>query len=221
MIPVLFENDDVIAVSKPEGLASIPERSKERDSLFSRLSLRFSDKLFVVHRLDKEASGVILFAKNPGAHRFLNDLFETRDVKKTYLIMVHGDVVSTSGVIERPLRQFGSGRVGVDERQGKASTTEFHVLERYGSHTLVEVHPLSGRRHQIRVHFFSMGHPVAGDTRYGDKAAQKSFPRLMLHAQRLELRLPSGEQVNIEAPIPESFVTGIEKCRSPKTYLRA
>ncbi len=205
MIPVLFENEDFLAVDKPEGLASIPERSQEKNSLLALLSESYSTKLYVVHRLDKEASGVILFAKNPSAHRFMNERFLNRKVRKTYLILVHGRLRQDRGVIEKPLRQFGSGRMGVNTNRGKESTTEFCVLERAASYTLAEAHPVTGRRHQIRVHFYSIGHPVVGDLRYGDETQQESYPRLMLHAQRIECQLPGGRSLNIEAPVPESF----------------
>ncbi len=207
MIPILFENDDLLAVDKPEGLASIPERAKGKDSLISLLSPKFRDKLYVVHRIDKEASGVILFARNAPAHRFLNQQFGTRAVKKTYLILVHGSISVSEGVIDKPLRQFGSGRIGIDSKQGKPSETAFCVANLFPSHSLVEARPVTGRRHQIRVHFYSIGHPVVGDLLYGDKSVQKQYPRLMLHAQKLEFRLPSGEEVKIEAPVPESFVS--------------
>lgn len=205
MIPVLFENDDLLAVDKPEGLASIPERAKAKDSLVSLLSSRFQDKLYVVHRIDREASGVILFAKNAATHRWLNEQFSVRAVRKTYLILVHGKMQESEGMIDKPLKQFGSGRMGIDTRRGKPSETGFHVVGRFHSHSLVEAHPVTGRRHQIRVHFHSIGHPVVGDLKYGDKKMQKQYPRLMLHARRIELRLESGEELRIEAPAPESF----------------
>jgi RluA family pseudouridine synthase len=205
MIPVLFENDDLLAVDKPEGIASIPERAKAKDSLVSVLSAMFRDRLYIVHRLDKEASGVILFAKNAAAHRFLNERFSARAVRKTYLVLVHGNMHEKEGVIDKPLRQFGSGRMGIDPERGKPSETGFYVLERFQSSALVEAHPVTGRRHQIRVHFHGIGHPVVGDLLYGDKAVQKQYPRLMLHARRLELQLQSGEELRIEAPVPESF----------------
>jgi tRNA pseudouridine32 synthase/23S rRNA pseudouridine746 synthase len=216
MIPVLFENEDFLAVNKTEGLASIPERSKEKNSLLALLSPGYSTKLYVVHRLDKEASGVMLFAKNASSHKFMSERFSSREIRKTYLILVHGFIPAAEGTIEKPLRQFGSGRMGVDAMRGKKSTTEFSVLERFGSHTLAEVHPVTGRRHQIRVHFYSIGHPVVGDLRYGDKALQELYPRLMLHAQRIECRLPSGHDLNIEAPIPESFELVLKKSRNEK-----
>ncbi len=210
MIPVLFENDDILAVNKPEGLASIPGHAKDEASLLALVQSAFPEKLLVVHRLDKEVSGVLLFAKNVVAHKYLNDQFSQRNVRKTYLALTQGVIAETSGIIDRPIRQFGSGRMGVDPQQGKSCITKFEVAERFEGYTLVKVYPVTGRRHQIRVHFYSIGHPVVGDLRYGDKAVQRLFPRLMLHAQEITFRLPSGEKVTIEAPTPESFKSVIE-----------
>jgi RluA family pseudouridine synthase len=205
MPTILFENDDILAVDKPEGLASIPEGAKGKDCLLSRLASGFPERLYVVHRLDKAASGVILFARNPAAHRHLNKQFDQRSIRKTYLALTHGAIEAASGLIDSPLRQFGSGRMGVDAQRGKPSTTEFQIKERIGSYTLVQAYPLTGRRHQIRVHFYSIGHPIVGDLRYGDKTRQRAFPRLMLHAQEITFRLPAGEEVTISAPVAESF----------------
>lgn len=216
MIPILFENDDILAVDKPEGLASIPEGSQEKDCLLSKLASRSPGRLYVVHRLDKAVSGVILFAKNPAAHRHLNEQFEQRSIRKTYLALTHGVIEAASGLIDSPLRQFGSGRMGVDAQRGKPSTTEFQVRERLGPYTLVQAYPLTGRRHQIRVHFYSIGHPIVGDLRYGDRAMQRTFPRLMLHAEKITCQLLSGEEVTISAPLAESFCAGIAMIGKPK-----
>jgi len=205
-IPVLFENDDIIAVDKPEKLASIPERNREKVSLLKILIETQQRRLYVVHRLDKQASGVIVFAKNPQAHRHLNALFEHRQVSKAYIALVHGVMDAASGVIDKPLRRFGSGRMGEDAERGKPCRTEFTVEERPPGCTLVRVNPLTGRKHQIRAHFFSIGHPIVGDTLYGDKALQKTFPRLMLHALRLCLSLPTGEYACLESGIPPAFL---------------
>jgi len=201
-IPVLFENEDIIAVDKPEKLASIPERNREKISLLKVLTDTLQRKLYVVHRLDKQVSGVIVFAKNPQAHRHLNTLFEQRQVSKTYIALVHGVLDDTSGVIDKPLRRFGSGRMGEDAGRGKPCRTEFTVEQRLPGCTLVRIHPLTGRKHQIRAHFFSIGHPIVGDTFYGDKALQKTYPRLMLHALSLCLSLPTGEYTCLESEIP-------------------
>ncbi len=209
--PVLFENDDILAVCKPEGLASIPG-GKRGPSLLSLLAPRVQEKLYVVHRLDKEVSGVIVFAKNAAAHRYLNDQFGSRNVHKTYVALVHGIIQEDRGVMDQPLRQFGSGRMGVDVQRGKPSITGFRVIARFDAFTLLEAYPLTGRRHQIRAHLYSIGHPVVGDLRYGDRKAQGRFPRLMLHAQAITLRLPAGENVTIEAPLPESFSVVLKNC---------
>jgi tRNA pseudouridine32 synthase / 23S rRNA pseudouridine746 synthase len=205
MISILFEDEDVVAVDKPEGLAVIPERRPEAESLLGLLEARRDEKLFVVHRIDKDTSGVVVLARNAQTHRFLNGQFETRQVEKTYLVLVHGSVEPETGTIDVPLRPFGSGRVGVDVQKGKPSVTDFGVVERFDSYTLIEAHPRTGRRHQIRVHLYHLGHPIVGDRLYGDKAVQSQFPRLMLHAQRITLQLPSGPDLSVEAPVPESF----------------
>lgn len=212
MIPILFENEDVLAVDKPEGLASIPEGVRGTETLLSALQERYSHKLFIAHRLDKEVSGVILFAKNAGAHKHLNDQFSGRDVRKTYVALAHGAIKGT-GMIDKPLREFGSGRMGIDAGRGKPSITEFQAIKRLGDYTLLQAHPLTGRRHQIRVHFYSIGHPIVGDSRYGERAVQSTFPRLMLHAQEIAFKLPSDKEVTIEAPMPESFRAVLESIR--------
>jgi tRNA pseudouridine32 synthase/23S rRNA pseudouridine746 synthase len=213
LLQTLFENEDILAVNKPEGLASIPERDREKTSLLQWLAGAYPEKLYVVHRLDKEVSGVILFAKHSLAHRSLNQQFAQREVRKTYLGLTYGEIRESCGVIDAPLRQFGSGRAGVDRQRGKPSVTEFQVLERWGTCMLIELHPLTGRRHQIRAHCYSLGHPILGDRRYGTKELQRKFPRLMLHAQEIAFRLLSGEKMMIEAPIPDSFQKVIEQLR--------
>lgn len=216
VIPVLFENDDIIAVDKPEKLASIPERNREKVSLLKILSETLGRKFYTVHRLDKQVSGVILFAKTPEAHRQLNLMFEHRQVHKTYMALVHGEIAEEGRVIDKPLRRFGSGRMGEAVDQGKACVTEFAVAERLTGYTLVEVSPLTGRKHQIRAHFFGIGHPIVGDTLYGDKSLQKTFPRLMLHAFSIRL-LPAlvGQDVAVTSEIPISFSEVLHCIRHP------
>jgi RluA family pseudouridine synthase len=203
---VLFEDADVLAVSKPEGLATIPERAGKTDSLLFLLQREGAAKLFVVHRLDKEASGAILFAKNAAAHRFLNGQFARREVAKTYAALSHGVIEEAAGAVDRPIRMYGSGRMGIDAARGKPSSTAYEVKRRFDAYTLLDVRPASGRRHQIRVHLYSIGHPVVGDTRYGDKDLQSRFPRLMLHASEIGFRLPSGENTSVSCPVPDTFI---------------
>lgn len=212
-LTILLEDDDVLAVNKPEGLASIPEGTPGRDSLLQRLSASWPERLYVVHRLDKETSGVILFAKNATAHRFLNDQFSRWQADKVYLALVHGRVAQEEGLMEAPVREFGSGRMGVDQVRGQAATTRYRLAERLPAHTLLEVRPLTGRRHQIRVHLYAMGHPIVGDRRYGERTLQQGFPRLMLHARSLRCLGPSGQDIALEAPIPESFRATVAQLR--------
>lgn len=202
-VRILFENDRILAVDKPEGVVSISQAGK--GGLPEMLSGVYPGKLYPVHRLDREASGVIVFAKDPGIHRHLNGEFDRRSVRKTYLALTHGNIDANRGVVNKPIREFGSGRMGVDVKLGKPSSTEFKVYERLKGYTLVRAYPLTGRRHQIRVHLYSIGHPIVGDLEYGDRAEQAKFPRLMLHALEIEFNLPGGERLKIEAPVPESF----------------
>lgn len=213
-IRVLFENSDLIAVDKPEGLASIPERNPKNISLLKVITDARGQKIFAVHRLDKQVSGVILFAKNPETHRHLNLQFEQRKVQKTYLALVHGIIETDGGAIDAPLRRFGSGRMGEDQTCGKACRTQFSVMERAAGFTLVRVTPLTGRKHQIRTHFFILGHPVVGDTLYGDKSLQKTFPRLMLHALNIGFHSSAGDLIQIESPGDESFWGVVRLLRS-------
>jgi tRNA pseudouridine32 synthase/23S rRNA pseudouridine746 synthase len=205
VIPILLEDDDVVAVAKPEGLAAIPERRANGRSLLETLSGEREEELYVVHRIDKETSGVIVFAKNADMHRWLCRQFEDRTVAKTYLALCHGAIADDRGTVDAPLRQFGSGRVGVDVERGKSSVTEFEVRRRCGAFTFVACYPRTGRRHQIRVHLYHLGHAIVGDPLYGDRTLQQGFGRLMLHAWRLSVPLPSGRDLALEAPLPGSF----------------
>jgi RluA family pseudouridine synthase len=211
VISILYEDDDVVAANKPEGLASVPGHDAKADSLLRQLSAARPNRLFIVHRLDKAASGVILLAKNRTAHRLLNTQFSERAVGKRYLALVYGLISEDSGIIDKPIRQFGSGRMGIDQRTGKPSMTKYAVTQRYQNSTLLAVEPVTGRRHQIRVHLYSVGHPIVGDERYGDLAQQRTFPRLMLHAQEISFRLPSGVRMSVQAPVPDSFQTGLDR----------
>ena len=212
MVEILFENEDLIVANKPEGLAAIPERQTqaESESLFGILCAERSERLYIVHRIDKDTSGLIVFARNAEAHRRLSMQFERRVVHKTYLALVHGVMSTEQGVIDKPLGRFGSGRVGINPQRGRSSLTEYLVLRRFPAYTLVEAYPKTGRRHQIRVHLYSIGHPIVGDRLYGDPALQRDYPRMMLHAQKLTLRLPDEQPLTLEAPIPESFERVLE-----------
>jgi tRNA pseudouridine32 synthase / 23S rRNA pseudouridine746 synthase len=209
VLSILFEDDDLLAVDKPEGLAVIPERAPGAPCVMERLEAERGGRLFVVHRIDKDVSGVLLVAKNAAAHRYLNGLFEKRQVRKTYVAVVHGRLTATQGRIAAPIRQFGSARMGVDARAGKPSLTLYRVTGALGRCTQVAAHPITGRRHQLRVHFYHLGHPIVGDLWYGPVEAQRDFPRLMLHARSVALALPDGSPAHITAPIPASYTAAL------------
>jgi RluA family pseudouridine synthase len=202
--PLLHEDADLIAVAKPEGIAAVPERDLAVDSLWRRLEVTRGERLWAVHRLDKEVSGLILFARHAAAHRALSLAFERRDTTKTYVALLQGVVAGTAGTVDAPIAQFGSGRMGV-RADGKPSRSDWRLLQRFPRHSLVELQPRTGRRHQLRVHCYHLGHPIAGDSRYGDPAQQRGTARLMLHAWRLRLPHPSGGELALEADWPASF----------------
>ncbi len=201
---VLHEDDRLLVYNKPSGLASIRERGESDGSLHALASARAGQKIFVVHRLDKDTSGVILFAKDAATHRRLSGLFETRQVEKTYLAWVLGAPERDAGVVKAPLREFGSGRVGVDPR-GKAAVTRWTVLRREKGKTFLEAHPETGRRHQIRAHLYSINLPVLGDKTYGEPRPVGGAPRLMLHALELSLPWDAPEPLRLRAEPPPDF----------------
>jgi len=201
---ILLRTDAFVAVSKPVGIATIAERDLAAPCLRSELERELGEKVYVVHRLDKEVSGLVLFARTAEAHRELSMAFEKREVKKTYLALVHGRPSWESILADQPIFAFGSGRMGVDARRGKASETALSVLRLGEAHALVEAQPITGRRHQIRVHLYAAGHAIAGDLRYGERELQARYPRLMLHSHRLELPARFGVGP-IDCPTPSDF----------------
>lgn len=211
-IEFIYEDENLIALNKPEGLASIHDKNGKEKDLQTFLSEYFHQKIYVLHRLDKEVSGIILYAKNIETHKFINKQFENRLVKKTYLALVHGVIKKNSGVIDSPIREFGSGRMGIDVK-GKTSKTFYVVLEKYSKYTLVELNPTTGRKHQLRVHLYSIGFPIVGDMKYGNKEIQKSYPRLMLHAKSIALNINPTKKIYLEAESSKSFSSFINNLK--------
>ncbi len=186
--PIIFEDDRIVAVNKPVGLPTIPGRGEIGIAVNVEIERRLRKKIFVVHRLDLDASGILVFAKDAETHRLLSMEFEERRAKKEYLVAVLG-IMSGSGEINKPLREFSSGRVA-PAPDGKKALTKWRVEKALGGATLLRVETMTGRKHQIRAHFSSEGHPVLGDPRYGPPPRPiGGAKRLMLHAHTLHLDL--------------------------------
>ncbi|GGE59459.1 ribosomal large subunit pseudouridine synthase C [Streptosporangium jomthongense] len=212
---VVFEDDQLLVVNKPSGIA-VHGGSGLSFGLIEVLRAARPETRFLelVHRLDRDTSGLVMIAKKRSALRYLQDELRQRRIRKQYHALVAGDWPDRLRRVEEPLLRYempnGERRVRVDEA-GKASLTTFSCLRRFRGYSLVEASPVTGRTHQIRVHAACSGHPIAGDDKYMDDVSLKAFrslggQRLMLHARALELTLPgSGEKVRFEAPYDEVF----------------
>jgi 23S rRNA pseudouridine1911/1915/1917 synthase len=225
---VLFEDDVLLAVDKPAGVASHPmgkhqtgtvvQFARRRFEAMIRESLQRGDPSFyptLVNRLDVLSSGIVLVAKTRAVHKAMQALITRRLVAREYIALVEGSLGDEEGLIELPIGPDPTSRVRVKmacRSDGRRSTTRYTVIERLPRHTLVRVMPLTGRQHQIRVHFAALGHPVVGDLLYKDEAffiaAQENSPapRHCLHARHARFTHPfTGAEVQIEAPIPADF----------------
>lgn len=213
-LDVIFENDDLIVVNKPAGMVVHPAAGHDRGTLV-HAALAHAPEMEgisgevrpgIVHRLDKNTSGLILIAKNDLAQRRLQDQFRARKVDKVYLALVDGHPPSPTGRIEAAIGRDPTQRKRmaiVQANKGREAISEYHLLEKYPEHTLLEVHPLTGRTHQIRLHMSFIGCPVVGDTVYGRRTPSLPLQRHFLHAARLTIRLPGQEQPHtFHAPLP-------------------
>jgi len=200
MLEILHSDEAFVVVNKPTGLLTVPGRGPDKqDCLYHRVLELFPDAL-VVHRLDMDTSGLILFARSPEAQRNLSMQFEKREILKVYVAIVEGIIEQNDGMVDFPMRKDMEQRLPprhvVDCVRGKKAVTEWKVLERGATTTRLALFPKTGRSHQLRVHMESIGYPIVGDPIYG-----ASSKRLMLHAQALELSHPvSGTPIRLECP---------------------
>jgi tRNA pseudouridine32 synthase/23S rRNA pseudouridine746 synthase len=203
MLKVLYEDEAIVVIDKPAGLLAVPGRGEAgRDNAASRLRATCADAL-VVHRLDMATSGLLLFARGVVVQRQLSTAFAARQVFKRYVAVVHGVIEAASGEISAPLAADWPNRPRqiVDADNGKPSLTRWRVLGRNGASTRLELEPVTGRSHQLRVHLLSIGHPICGDPLYG--ALPPGAARLMLHASELAFAHPrSGEPLRLQAAPP-------------------
>jgi tRNA pseudouridine32 synthase/23S rRNA pseudouridine746 synthase len=201
---VIYIDDHMLVAEKPAGLLSVPGRLPEnKDCLITRLQADYPDAL-TVHRLDMATSGLMVFARGPEAHRALSRAFADRRVGKRYVAVVAG-VLAGGGEVDLPLITDWPNRPRqmIDHRAGKPSLTRWRTLESGGEATRVELEPVTGRSHQLRVHMMAIGHPILGDVFYAPPEIEALSSRLMLHAERLSLPHPvSGDALNFHSPTP-------------------
>ena len=223
-LPIIFENDELVAINKPTGLLTIPDREQSEKSLKEMLIEKYGN-IFTVHRLDKDTSGLVIFAKTETAHKFLSKIFEDRKVEKYYLGIVIGATENKAGLIDAPISEHPLHKgLMVVHRNGKPSQTGYEVLESNKNFSLVSFQLHTGRTHQIRVHAKHIGHPLACDPLYGDgkpvmlSAIKKKFKlskhdeterpmisRLALHSYKLSFEDMHGMPMNLEAVMPKEF----------------
>ena len=194
-----------MVVDKPSGLLSVPGKGAEKaECAESRARETYPDAL-IVHRLDMDTSGIMVLARNPEAHVKLSDQFAERKTGKTYQAIVWGEVQEDEGEVTEPLITDWPNRPKqmICYERGKPSHTQYKVLERGEGQTRVQLTPLTGRSHQLRVHMLHLGHPILGDNLYAHEAALNAAPRLMLHAQSLSLFHPQTlARLTFQAPCP-------------------
>ncbi|MEP0804470.1 MAG: RluA family pseudouridine synthase [Chloroflexota bacterium] len=216
-LDILFENDDLLVVNKPAGMVVHPAAGHTSGTLVNAVLGYDSDlegiggeeRPGVVHRLDKETSGLILLAKNERAHRWLQDQFRLRNVEKTYLALVDGKPPTPAGRVEAPIGRDPKNRKRmaiVPASKGREAVSEYKTLEEFEKHTLLEFHPLTGRTHQIRLHCAFLKCPIVGDMVYGRKTPTLEIGRHFLHAWRLNILLPNEKEPRtFEAPLPDEL----------------
>jgi 23S rRNA pseudouridine1911/1915/1917 synthase len=220
----IFENDDFVAINKPSGMLTIPDREQTEKSLKEYLIDKYKN-IFVVHRLDKDTSGLVVFAKNETTHKYLCKIFEERRVEKFYLGIVVGEPLEKTGIIDAPITDHLTRKgIMTVHRSGKESQTGYEVLDANPNFSLVSFQLFTGRTHQIRVHTKEIGHPLACDPLYGDgkavflSAIKKNYKlskhddeeraiinRLALHSYKLNFEDAHGTKMELCAEAPKEF----------------
>jgi RluA family pseudouridine synthase len=215
-LTILYQDDSLLAVNKPAGLPTLPDGyHRAAPCLIDLLKQQF-DRVWVVHRLDRETSGVIVFARTAEAHRALNRAFDAREVHKVYHAVVSGTPEWDDYFIDLPLRPDGDRRhrTVIDQVHGKPAVTRVCVLERFAQHTLIEAKPETGRTHQIRAHLAAIDLPLIGDGLYSDQDATSHIARTALHAHLIEFTHPvTHEALSLSAPYPEDLSATLAQWR--------
>lgn len=240
-LSVLFQNDTILALDKPAGLLSVPDRYKEDKPSLAQLVLGSYPTARPLHRLDFETSGIVLFSLQPETFGWYSDQFEHRTISKKYTAVAEGRCMEPEGLIDAPLYTQTIGKVVISKR-GKSSQTLWTLLEAFQHYSLIEANPLTGRTHQIRVHLSSIGHPIVGDLLYGaggslylsalkgkkkyrlSKDAEEERPllgRLALHASSISFKdFTTGETILVESGLPKDMLVAIAKLRQYSALLK-
>jgi len=216
-LKILHADEDIIVIDKAAGMIVHPGAGARTGTLVNALLYRFpeirgvgaEERPGIVHRLDKETSGVMAVARSQRAYLELQRQFKARETKKVYLALVWGHLPASQGRFDWPIgRHVKHGqRMSIKTIKPRAAVTEYRIQKEYKDFSLLEIRPITGRTHQIRVHLSAAGHPLAGDRRYGaSRQPRYKFPRLFLHAQRLAFRHPaSGEMLEFSSPLPDDL----------------
>ncbi len=224
-LDIVFENDDLLVVNKAAGMVVHPAAGHSSGTLVHAVlgydpdieGIGGEERPGVVHRLDKETSGLIILAKNERAHRWLQDQFRLRKVDKTYLALVDGKPPTPTGRVEAPIGRDPSHRKKMAIQhagKGRDAVSEYHTLESFKEHTLLEFHPLTGRTHQIRLHCAFLGCPIVGDPIYGKRNFTLKINRHFLHAAKLSIILPNEKTPRVfEAELPDELKQVMEEVR--------
>ena len=224
-IEIVYEDSDIIVVNKPKGMVVHPANGNPDGTLVNAIMNICKDSLSgiggeirpgIVHRLDKNTSGLLIVAKNDNAHIKMSEQIKNREVKKIYIALVRGVIAEDEATINMPIARSKKDRkkMAVD-KEGKEAITHFKVLKRYDNYTLLEIKIDTGRTHQIRVHMSQIGHPVVGDDVYSNGKNEFGVEGQMLHARSLDFKHPiTGKEIHLEADIPDYFKKVIELCDS-------
>lgn len=215
-LDIIYEDNDIIVINKPKGLVVHPGNGNPDHTLVNAVMAKCKGSLSgiggkirpgIVHRLDKDTSGLIIVAKNDKAHIGLSEQLKNKEIKKTYIALVRGNIQENEATIQMPIGRSTKDRKKMAvTKKGKEAITHFKVLKRYGKYTLLEVKIETGRTHQIRVHMAEIGHPVVGDMVYSNGKNEFGIEGQMLHAKQLEFKHPiTQEEIKLTAPLPEYF----------------
>ena len=221
-VKVVYEDKDIIVVNKPKGMVVHPANGNYEGTLVNAIMAMCKDSLSgiggeirpgIVHRLDKDTSGLLIIAKNDKAHINMSEQIKNREVKKIYIALVRGVVAENEATINMPIGRSNKDRKKMAVRKdGKEAITHFKVLRRYSQYTLLKVKIDTGRTHQIRVHLAEIGHPIVGDMVYSNGKNKFGIEGQMLHAKSLEFKHPTtGKIMHLEAELPEYFEKILEE----------